>query len=111
MLMINLNLWMCAWLVDAKPFSSKKLNRIETFNEIVNLGVTYFLIVQNNNKGGDDLYIMGVWLNNLIMGLFFTNVAFLLFNLGQEQVLKWKRRRYIRKMIELGPSIEAQEVL
>jgi len=102
MLMINLNLWMCAWLVDATPFSSKKLNRVEICNELGNLCITYMLIVQNNNRNGDDLYEMGVLLNYVIIGLFLANIIFVLYTVSNEQLLKCKRQ-YKKRVLNALP--------
>jgi len=55
-MVIWLNLLMCAWLFNSRPFEKAKMNFFECMNEFINLSVSLMLLVQNNNTSGDDLY-------------------------------------------------------
>ena len=59
-MVIYLNLWLCKYLADHRPFETKSQNFIEFFNEYCNLCISILLIVQNNFKNGDELYNMGM---------------------------------------------------
>lgn len=78
---------MTAWLFEKRRFETPHLNMIERFNEFTNLVISIMLLVQNNNRGGDDLYEMGNMVNMTIIAMFLINVIFVLINVSKEYFL------------------------
>lgn len=98
-MVVNLNLYSCAYITHYMPFEKRSRNLTEIFNEWVNLTVSsWFLIamitIEENDQGR--LYNIGLMTNYLVLGMISINFLFVFSNMYKDARLNLLRKKNLK---------------
>ena len=80
---VLLNLMTLIYLWSNKNFEQTVLNRIEIFNESINIMISYIILIMTSISDGMTLAQLGLVLNYLVLFLFLSNILYVLSDILQ----------------------------
>lgn len=115
MIIIQLNLFMCCYILRTKPFNRRKLNRIEAFNEIFNLITSVMLLNQSNFEDGEQLFFLGLQANMVILFMFMVNMIYVIginIQAGIKGIrIKMMRKKMKAQFVTIQPIAQTEEAI
>lgn len=104
-LIIYLNLLSTCFVLTNKPFTTPKLNKIEAFNETINLVVSVLLVNQASFANGEQLFIQGFVVNGAVIFMFLVNMLFVLVDIFK-QAYRSCRKKFNTSSVELQSNTD-----